>query len=50
MGEIVRAAAGHDLRVRARVQVGDGGKPVPKDVVVELNRRLAEIAKDLELK
>lgn len=50
IGEVVRAAAGHDLRFRVRVQVGDGAKPIPKDVVAELSGLLTQIVKDLQLK
>ncbi len=47
-GEILRIAAGHDLRFRLRVRIGDGAKGVPKEIVAELNDRLAEIAKFLD--
>jgi hypothetical protein len=47
-GELARLAAGYDVRMRFRIEVG-GSNPVPADLVGKLNQVLAEVAKDLGL-
>ncbi len=48
VGELVRAAVGHDVKLHFRIEVG-GAKPIPADVLMRLNEILKEIAKDLRL-
>jgi hypothetical protein len=49
VGELVRLAAGLNLRLHVRVQVG-GPAPPPAEAITRLNRILKEIADDLELR
>jgi hypothetical protein len=48
VGELAKAAVGHEVRMRFRIEVG-GSKPVPTDLVERLNMILAEVAKELKL-
>ena len=49
VGELARAAVGHDLKFRVRVELG-GDQPPPDDVVATVNEALAEVSPDLRLR
>ncbi|HHW43633.1 MAG TPA: hypothetical protein GXX25_07460, partial [Desulfotomaculum sp.] len=49
IGELVNAAAGYELVFRLRVELGGAGT-LPDEVVQTVNRLLAGVAKDLQLK
>ena len=49
IGDIQKAAAGHGIKFRMRIEVG-GEKLPTESVVREVNKRLGEVSKDLMLK
>ena len=48
VGELTRAAVGHDLKFVLRIELG-GANPAPADLVEKLNAALAEVAEGLRL-
>ena len=50
IGDIRKAAVGHALKVKVRIEVGGDGKRPPVDVITKLNARLGEVSKDLTLR
>lgn len=48
IGNITKAAVGHDLKFRLRIELG-GETPPPDDVVSRVNDALKEISEDLRL-
>ena len=48
MGDITKAAAGHDIKYTVRIDLG-GEKPAPDSVVEEVNIALAKASKKLKL-
>ena len=43
IGDIVKAAAGNNLKIKVRIELG-GETPPPADVVTEVNALLAQIS------
>jgi hypothetical protein len=49
LGDLGKAAAGHDLKYRLRIELG-GTTPAPQTVVAEVGRLLLDVSTDLKLK
>ena len=49
IGEVGNAAAGYDMKVQVRIEVGSEGKRPPEDVIARINAKLGEVSKSLKL-